>query len=199
MNFCSQCGARLSLRIPPGDHLPRYVCDHCHAVHYQNPKLVAGCIPAWEGRILLCRRAIEPRLGLWTIPAGFMENGETTAQAAAREAREEANADVEVGPLYALYDLPGYSQVYLIFLARLRAPEFSPGEESLETRLFAPDEIPWDDLAFLAVRQSLRQYVAETRHGHFRFHMGNIHASGDGGHAITPCAALTGERQPASK
>lgn len=186
MNFCSQCGARLSLRIPPGDHLPRYVCDHCHTIHYQNPKLVVGCIPVWDGRILLCRRAIEPRRGLWTIPAGFMENGETTAQAAAREASEEANADVEIGPLYALYNLPGYSQVYLIFLGRLRSPQFSPGEESLETHLFAPDEIPWDEIAFLAVRQSLQRYIAEAPQNAFHFQMGDIRATPNGGHDITP-------------
>lgn len=186
MNFCSHCGAALSLRIPAGDNLPRYVCDQCGAVHYQNPKIVVGCIPEWEGRVLLCRRAIEPRHGLWTIPAGFMENGETTLQAAARETLEEANARVNVGALYALYNLPHYNQVYLIFLGRLADSGYSPGEESLETRLFAPEDIPWEQIAFQAVHHSLSQFVAESRQGDgFHFHMGDIVPNGGDGHAVS--------------
>lgn len=186
MNFCSHCGAPLSLRIPAGDTLPRYVCDRCGAIHYQNPKIVVGCIPEWEGEILLCRRAIEPRHGLWTIPAGFMENGETTLQAAARETLEEANARVNVGALYALYNLPHYNQVYLIFLAQLADAGYSPGDESLETRLFKPEDIPWKQIAFQAVHHSLSQFVMERRQGKgFHFHMGDIVPNEDDSHAVT--------------
>jgi len=182
MNFCHHCGAKLSFRVPPGDTLPRYVCDRCHAVHYENPKIVAGCIPRWENRVLLCRRAIEPRCGLWTIPAGFMENGETTAEAAQRETLEEATAKVAVGPLYALYNLPQINQVYLIFLADLTAPAFAPGQESLEVALFEETDIPWETLAFDAVRYALQRYFSDRRDRKFPFHMGDIlHPSGGSG------------------
>ncbi|WP_333839650.1 NUDIX hydrolase, partial [Pelomicrobium sp.] len=127
MNFCSNCGARVEYRVPPGDTLPRYVCPACGAIHYQNPKIVVGCIPEWEDRVLLCRRAIEPRYGYWTLPAGFMENGETTFQAALRETMEEARARVELGPLYTVYNLPHVNQVYLMFRARLLDLDFRPG------------------------------------------------------------------------
>src|SRR6059036_2638097 len=133
LNYCSKCGAKLALRVPPGDSLPRHVCDNCGTIHYRNPLVVVGTIPEWEDRILLCKRAIEPRYGLWTVPAGFMENGETTLQGAARETLEEANARVEVGPLYALYNIPHINQVYILFRARLLDLDFHPGAETLET------------------------------------------------------------------
>jgi len=132
MNFCSQCGGVVSIRTPDGDTLPRHVCDGCGHIHYSNPKLVVGCIAEWEEKILLCRRAIEPRLGLWTIPAGFMENLETSEQAAARETLEEACAQVSDLVPYGLYDLPKISQVYLIYRARMATPDHGPGHESLE-------------------------------------------------------------------
>src|SRR5713226_9032199 len=122
MNFCSNCGAPVSRKVPPGDHLPRFVCDACQAIHYENPKIVVGCIPEWEDQILLCRRAIEPKYGLWTVPAGFMEQGETAEQAAAREALEEAQVDVEITSLYAVFSIPHISQVYVIFRGRMRTP-----------------------------------------------------------------------------
>ncbi|MGB2971554.1 MAG: NUDIX hydrolase, partial [Candidatus Competibacter sp.] len=112
MKFCSQCGASVTLRVPVGDNLPRYVCDACDTIHYLNPKVVAGCILEWQDRVLLCRRAIEPRYGLWTLPAGFMENGESTLAAAAREALEEAHAEGENLRLYGVYSLLHVSQVY---------------------------------------------------------------------------------------
>ena len=133
-----------------------------------------GCIPEWEDRILLCKRAIEPRYGLWTVPAGFMENGETTFQGAARETLEEANARVDVGPLYAVYNIPHINQVYMLFRARLLDTDFSAGAETLETRLFSETEIPWDELAFATVRNTLNHYYGDRKLGEYKFHMGTI-------------------------
>ena len=174
MKFCCQCGASVELRIPAGDTLPRHVCVSCKTIHYQNPRMIVGCIPEWDDRILLCKRAIEPRYGLWTVPAGFMENVETTYQGAARETLEEANARVEVGQLYALYNIPHISQVYILFRARLLDLHFSAGAETLEARLFAQEEIPWDELAFATVRRTLTQYFGDRASGEYRFHMGTI-------------------------
>lgn len=174
MRFCSQCGATVARRVPAGDNRVRYVCDTCHTVHYENPKIVAGCIAEWEGRILLCRRAIEPRHGLWTLPAGFMENDETTVQAATRETMEEAGARVALSGLYALFNLPHINQVYVMFRGRLLAPDFSPGAESLAVDLFAEEHIPWCELAFPVVRETLRLYFAERRTGAFGAHLGDI-------------------------
>ena len=167
MKFCSQCAAPVSLRIPQGDNRERHVCDLCGQIHYQNPKIVAGCIPEWEGRILLCRPAIEPRHGLWTIPAGFMENGETIEQAATRETLEEACAQVEISGLYAVCNIPHVSQVYMIFRAGLCDGAFAPGIESLETALFDENQIPWSEMAFPVVVQSLRRYFSDRRNNHF--------------------------------
>ena len=174
MNYCSQCGARVTLRIPEGDSLPRHVCDACGAIHYQNPRMIVGCIPEWEDRILLCRRAIEPRHGLWTVPAGFMENGETMADGAAREALEEAVARVEIGPLYAMYNIPHINQVYVLFRARLLNGDFRAGAETLEAQLFAEADIPWSEIAFATVRNTLTHYFDDRRRGEYRFHMGTI-------------------------
>ena len=170
MKYCSLCGATVSSKIPQGDNVMRYVCDACDTVHYQNPKIVAGCIVTWQDRILLCKRAIEPRYGLWTIPAGFMELGETVNAAAARETMEEACAEVEIDDLFALYNIPHVSQLYVIFKAHMKVPEFSPGEESLETELFSVDEIPWEELAFQVVRAALKRFIEnrdETPHRPF--------------------------------
>ena len=174
MKFCSDCGAAVSLKIPAGDSLPRYVCDACATIHYQNPKMIVGCIAEWENRILLCRRAIEPRMGLWTVPAGFMENGETTAQGASRETLEEANARVEVGPLYAMYNIPHINQVYILFRARLLDLDFSAGTESLEVKLFDEADIPWEQIAFATVRNTLTHYYTDRKAGEDRFHLGTI-------------------------
>lgn len=174
MNFCSNCGARVIFRIPEGDTLPRHVCDSCQTIHYQNPRMIVGCIPEWEDRILLCRRAIEPRYGLWTVPAGFMENGETTAQGAARETLEEAQARVEVDSLYAIYNIPHINQVYILFRAKLLDLDFSAGTESLEVRLFEESEVPWQEIAFATVRNTLNHYFSDRREGAWRFHMGTI-------------------------
>ncbi|TXF12173.1 NUDIX hydrolase [Pelomicrobium methylotrophicum] len=174
MNFCSNCGARVEYKVPPGDTLPRYVCPACGTIHYQNPKLVVGCIPEWEDRVLLCRRAIEPRYGYWTLPAGFMENGETTFEAALRETMEEARARVELGPLYTVYNLPHVNQVYMMFRARLLDLDFRPGEESLEVKLFGEPEVPWNELAFRTIHATLRNYFADRGRGEFPLHVGTI-------------------------
>ncbi len=159
VKYCSLCGVTVSQRVPPGDTIIRHVCDECGTVHYQNPKIVAGCIVTWQDNILLCRRAIEPRYGLWTIPAGFMELGETTTAAAARETLEEACAAVEIDHLFAVYNIPHVSQVYIIFKAHLHTAVHAPGEESLETELFPVTEIPWQQLAFPVVHAALEQFT----------------------------------------
>ncbi|MDE2388411.1 MAG: NUDIX hydrolase [Betaproteobacteria bacterium] len=174
MKYCSHCSATVELSIPEGDSLLRYVCISCKTIHYQNPKMVVGCIPEWEDKILLCRRAIEPRLGWWTLPAGFMENNETLAQAAARETLEEANARVEIGDLYAVYSLPHISQVYILFRARLLDLDFKPGIESLEVKLVSEHEIPWEEMAFRVIHDPLKQYFKERSQGKLGFHTGVI-------------------------
>ena len=170
MKFCSNCGAAVVKRVPPGDTLPRWVCDACGEIHYSNPKLVVGTVPEHEGRLLLCRRAIEPRYGYWTLPAGFMENGETVMQAALRETIEEAGAKVEVGAPFSMISVPYVNQVHVFYLARLRALAFKPGEETLEVRMFSEAEIPWDQVAFRTVAATLRYWFADRRRGAFGFH-----------------------------
>lgn len=170
MNYCTQCGTHVELRIPEGDSHLRHVCPQCGEIHYQNPKVIVGCIAQWEQRILLCRRAIEPCYGLWTLPAGFMENGESTSQAALRETYEEACARVSIEGLFALINIPHISQVHLFYRARLLDTNFGAGEESLETQLFAEDEIPWHELAFSSVDQCLKAYFGDRRTGRFEFH-----------------------------
>lgn len=159
----------MQLRTPAGDDRPRHVCDHCGSIHYQNPKLVAGAIVEHDGRLLLCRRAIEPQYGTWTIPAGYMEKGETITECARREAREEAGAELAEMAPYAILDLPFIDQVYFIFRAGLATPDVLPGPESLEVRFFAPAEIPWPELSFAVVRQVLRHYCADRANGMFPF------------------------------
>ncbi len=174
MKFCSQCGASVTLRVPSGDTLERHVCDACHVIHYQNPRMVVGCVVEWDDRILLCRRAIEPRHGLWTVPAGYLEIGETLEQGARRVTLEEANARVEIGPLYAVYNIPHISQVYLLFRARLLDPEVRPGAETLEVELYTEADVPWDRLAFATVRNTLQHYFSDRRKGEYQLHMGTI-------------------------
>ncbi len=174
MKFCSHCGSSVELRVPERDNRPRFVCASCGTVHYQNPKVVTGCIPEWEDRILLCRRAIEPRYGFWTLPAGFMENGETSMEGAARETFEETAARVEITGLYTAFNLPHISQVYLLFRARLLAPEFGPTDETLEARLFGEAQIPWDRIAFPVVAETLRLYFQDRADGGFGTHVGDI-------------------------
>ena len=174
MNFCSRCGAAVVRRIPAGDNRERHVCPECDAIHYQNPKIVAGCIPEWEGKILLCRRAIEPRYGQWTLPAGFMENDETAVEAASRETLEEANARVEILGLYTFFNLPDINQVYMLFRSRMLDIDFTPGEESLEVELFDVDAIPWEQLAFPTILHTLEYYQIDVQRGEFEFRMADI-------------------------
>ena len=174
MKYCNQCGAEVFSRIPEGDNRLRFVCSVCRMVHYQNPKVVTGCLPEYEHKVLLCKRAIAPRYGYWTLPAGFMELDETSRQGAERETMEEANAQVEVNHLFAIYDLPYVAQVYLIYRAQLLNLDFSAGKESLEVDLFAEAEIPWDDIAFIPIKQTLKFFFQDRKNGRFRLHTGDI-------------------------
>jgi len=168
--FCSQCGAPVRVRVPQGDNRERDLCDNCGAIHYQNPRLVVGTIPVWEGRILLCRRAIEPRYNTWTLPAGFMELGETMDQGAARETREEAGAHIHMGPLFSVLDVPHADQVHVFFRAEVHDPQLNPGPESLEARYFDERDIPWNQLSFRTVIATLRYFLADRRAGHYGVH-----------------------------
>lgn len=165
MKFCSECAHPVSLLIPPDDNRPRYVCEQCGTVHYQNPKMVVGSIPVWERNgetlVLLCRRAIEPRYGYWTLPAGFMENDETTGEAALRETLEEAGARIDLHDLFSLLNVPHVHQVHMFYRATLLNLDYQAGTESLEVQLFAEKEIPWDDIAFPTVAHTLKFFFAD--------------------------------------
>ena len=180
MKYCSQCGAGVNLAIPEGDHLPRHICSECGEIHYQNPKVVVGCIPEYEQRILFCKRAIEPRLGYWTLPAGFMENAETSAEGAARETLEEAGARVEIIDMFTMFNLPHINQIYILYRAQLCDLDFAPGIESLEVELLDEQQVPWDEIAFPVITQSLELYFADRKAGRFGMHTGDmIHLPGD--------------------
>ena len=185
IRFCTECGSdRIDWRVPDDDDRERHVCDTCGAVHYQNPRNVAGCIVEHAGRLLLCRRAIEPRRGFWTLPAGFMENHETVEQAAARETLEEARAEVAELALYTVFSLPHISQVYFLFRASSRDGAAAPGPESLEVGWFEEADIPWDELAFPMIREGLRLYLADRRRGHHPVRTGEIRRDADGGYRV---------------
>lgn len=174
MNYCNLCGNPVLVKVPRGETLPRHVCEACDTVHYQNPKVVAGCIPEWNDHILLCRRAIEPRTGYWTFPAGFMEMSESTEEAAARETFEEAKAEVAITDLYAVFTLVRVSQVYVVFRGKMVTPEFGIGHESSDVQLVHPDRIPWDALAFPVIQETLHRYVRDLQQGRFGVHYGVI-------------------------
>jgi ADP-ribose pyrophosphatase YjhB (NUDIX family) len=164
---CSACGAKVEYRVPEGDTHARAVCPACGHIQYQNPKVVVGSVPVWEDKILLCRRAIEPRHGLWTLPAGFLENGETISAGAQRETLEEAAANVELHDLYTIINLPQIGQIYMMFRARLLDLGFGPGPESLEVALFREDDVPWEALAFRTIGRTLRNYFLDRKAGDF--------------------------------
>jgi len=182
MKFCSECAHPVALQVPPDDNRLRHVCQQCGTIHYQNPKMVIGSIPVWEAAgttsVLLCKRAIEPRYGYWTLPAGFMENSETTAEAALRETEEEAGAHIDLQPLFSIMNVPHVHQVHMFYRARLLDLDFAPGTESLEVRMFTENEIPWADLAFSTVSRTLQLFfadLAKTPQGNgFGFHAEDI-------------------------
>jgi ADP-ribose pyrophosphatase YjhB (NUDIX family) len=174
MKYCPSCGHPVAFLIPPGDNRARAVCGDCGAIHYQNPRVIVGCVPEWQGRILLCRRAIEPRRGYWTIPAGFLENGESLQSGAARESLEEACTRVEIGSLLAVVNVLYAEQVHVMFRARMLGPDYGTSEESLEVGLFEEPAIPWDDIAFPSVRFALRRYLADRNRGAEDLHFHDI-------------------------
>jgi ADP-ribose pyrophosphatase YjhB (NUDIX family) len=167
MKYCSDCGQSVSKRIPEGEDRLRYVCDNCQAIHYQNPRNIVGTVPMQGNKVLLCRRAIEPRKGFWTLPAGFMENGETTLEGAIRETWEEAKATISQPSLYHLFDLPYINQVYIFYRGELTDDGFAAGTESLEVRLFTEQDIPWDEIAFKVVVETLKALFDDQRQGSF--------------------------------
>jgi ADP-ribose pyrophosphatase YjhB (NUDIX family) len=169
---CRNCGSAVVYRVPDdGDTKERGVCPACHTVHYENPLNVVGTIPLWGERVLLCKRAIEPRWGKWTLPAGFMELHETVAEGAARETREEAGAQFELGAFYSLVNIPRAGQVHMFYRAQLLSDLFDPGHETLEARLFTEAEVPWDEIAFRTVAETLRRFFADRSAGRFGVHV----------------------------
>ena len=162
MKYCSECGSAIENRIPPEDNRPRAICTRCSRIHYVNPKVVVGSMSTWENKILLCKRAIDPRKGFWTLPAGFMEIGESTSEGAKRETVEESGADVELRELFAVFDIPTFNQVHIFYLARMKSAKLRPGIESLEAKLFSEEEIPWSELSFTSVKKALELFYAKT-------------------------------------
>jgi ADP-ribose pyrophosphatase YjhB (NUDIX family) len=175
IKHCKECGAAVAYRVPDdGDTKPRAVCPACGTIHYENPLNVVGTVPVWGDKVLLCKRNIEPRFGKWTLPAGFMELNETTAEGAARETDEEAGAQFEMEGLFTLLNVARVGQVHLFYRARLLSDQFNPGTETIEAQLFAEDEIPWDEIAFRTVKETLERYFADRRAGHFGIHVLDI-------------------------
>ena len=175
IKHCRECGAAVTYRLPDdGDTRARAICPACNTIHYENPLMVVGTVPVLGERVLLCKRNIEPRWGKWTLPAGFMELDETTAQGAARETDEEAGAQIEMGPLFSLLNVRRVGQVHLFYRATLLSDQFNPGYETIEARLFTEDEIPWDELAFRTVRETLLRFFADRKAGAFGLHCVDI-------------------------
>ncbi|MFQ5603894.1 MAG: NUDIX hydrolase [bacterium] len=172
MNYCSHCGEKVKFGAVPGDDMPRFYCENCQTIHYQNPKIIVGCIPRWQDKVLLCKRAIEPRKGLWTLPSGFLENGENVEQGAMRETREEANAEVQIIRLFAVYSLPQLGQIYLQFLSDLINLDYHPGMESEEVKLFSKEDIPWEQIAFSAIKFTLDKYFNEASNPRAEVYLG---------------------------
>ena len=167
MKYCSSCGSLLSFRVPEGDDRKRHSCDSCGVIHYQNPRVVVGCLPIHEDKVLLCKRAIEPRRGCWTLPAGYLENGETTMEGAARETWEETRARVYDQQLYRVFDIPQIDQIYMFFRTGIENGHFGEGPESIEVGLFAEEHIPWQELAFRPVYETLKEYFLDRRSARF--------------------------------
>jgi ADP-ribose pyrophosphatase YjhB (NUDIX family) len=175
IKHCKNCGQAVVYRLPDdGDTKERAVCPACHTVHYENPLTVVGTIPVWGDKVLLCKRNIEPRFGKWTLPAGFMELNETVAEGAARETTEEAGAQFEMGEFFSLVNIASVGQVHLFYRAQLTSDQFDPGFETLEARLFTEDEVPWDEIAFRTVGETLKCYFADRNKGQFGIHVFDI-------------------------
>ena len=174
IKHCRVCGAPTQYRVPADDNRDRATCTLCGHVHYENPLNVVGTVPAWGDEVLLCRRNIEPRYGLWTLPAGFMELGETVAEGALRETVEEAGARIELEGLYAVLNVVRVGQVHLFYRARLLDTDFAPGPETIEARLFREEAVPWEEIAFRTVRETLRRYFDDRRRGAFGLHCADV-------------------------
>jgi len=179
MKYCSHCGKTVVFRIPEGDNRERFLCESCGTIHYQNPRIITGCLAVWEDRVLLCKRAIQPRSGFWTLPAGFLENGETATAGAERETWEEVRAKVAKLELYTMFSLPHISQIYLFYRAQLIDGIFAPGEETDAVRLFHEADIPWDKLAFPVIRDTLQHYFRDRANNEFKVHAADIEISRD--------------------
>ena len=174
IKHCKACGGEAPYSIPPDDNRERAICKVCGTIHYENPINVVGTVPVWNDKVLLCRRNIEPRYGLWTLPAGFMELGETTEEGAIRETEEEAGARIDLQGLFTLLNVVKVGQVHLFYRASLRDTDFAPGPESMEARLFTEDEVPWDRIAFRTVKETLKRYFDDRRRGQFGLHCADI-------------------------
>lgn len=176
MKYCHHCASPVQIIVPEGDDKPRHVCGDCDTIFYQNPKNVVGTVPVYENKVLLCKRAIEPRLGKWTLPAGFMENGETSLEGAVRETFEEAGARVRIAEdsLYTLFNLPRINQVYLFFRVELEDLDFEAGAESLEVGLFEEKDIPWSEIAFPVVKSTLQHLFQDLQSRHFPVRMFDV-------------------------
>ena len=174
IKHCKVCGGAAVYSVPADDNRERATCTLCHTIHYENPLNVVGTLPVWGDQVLLCRRNIEPRYGLWTLPAGFMELGETVAEGALRETVEEAGAHIELQGLYTVLNVARVGQVHLFYRARLLDTEFAPGPESIEAKLFREDEVPWDEIAFRTTRETLKRFFADQRRGQFDVHVADI-------------------------
>ena len=174
IRYCRACGTKVAYVVPADDNRERAVCPACATIHYDNPLNVVGTVPVWGEQVLLCKRAIEPRYGFWTLPAGFLELGETTAQGALRETDEEAGAQIELGPLFTVLNVARVGQVHLFYLAKMNSPTLDPGSETLEARLFREDEVPWDEIAFRTVRETLRYFFEDRRRAHSGIHCADI-------------------------
>jgi ADP-ribose pyrophosphatase YjhB (NUDIX family) len=168
IKHCRNCGATVVYRVPDdGDTKQRAVCPACDTIHYENPLNVVGTVPHLGDKVLLCKRNIEPRWGKWTLPAGFMELNETTVEGAARETVEEAGAQIEMESLFTVLSVPRVGQVHLFYRARLLSDVFDPGHETIEARLFTEAEIPWEEIAFRTVKETLERYFADRARGEF--------------------------------
>ena len=175
IKHCKSCGTAVAYRVPDdGDTRERAVCPSCHTIHYENPLNVVGTVPVWGDKVLLCKRNIEPRLGKWTLPAGFMELGETVAQGAARETVEEAGAQFEMQDLFSIMNVARVGQVHFFFRAQLTSDQFDPGHETMEARLFAEHEVPWDEIAFRTVKETLQHYFEDAKRKQFDLHQVDI-------------------------